>query len=38
MALQYLPIGIHNFEKIRKDGFLYVGKYLFVSSLKACVD
>lgn len=34
MALQNLPIGIQNFEKIRKEGFLYVDKTEFVSSLK----
>ena len=26
MALQNLPIGIQNFEKIRNDGYLYVDK------------
>ncbi|MDE7377923.1 MAG: AAA family ATPase, partial [Paraprevotella sp.] len=33
MALQNLPIGIQNFEKIRKDGYLYVDKTTFVYKL-----
>lgn len=33
MALQNLPIGIQNFEKIRKDGYLYVDKTALVYQL-----
>ena len=33
MALQNLPIGIQSFEKIRKDGYLYVDKTALVYKL-----
>lgn len=33
MLLQNLPIGIQNFEKIRKDGYLYVDKTALVYQL-----
>lgn len=33
MALQNLPIGIQNFEKIRRDNYLYIDKTAFVYQL-----